>query len=273
MLHCVQHDNAVSSIGYNGEETRTMTFQEHAVNTISERLAAVQERIAAAARQAGRDPGDVRLIAVTKTHPPEVVRSAFEIGCRDFGENRVQEAEGKIDALADIRAEVQWHLIGHLQATRPSALPRCLIWCIHLTADHWRRRSTAMPLAADRRLPVLLQVNMSGEASKEGFALAGWQDDRAVLDRFVAEVEQIVALPHLDVQGLMTVAPWSDDSGVVQPVFRATRLLRDELASHFSTTDWRHLSMGMTDDFELAIAEGATLVRIGRAIFGERATR
>jgi pyridoxal phosphate enzyme (YggS family) len=250
-----------------------MTIQEHDVNTIGERLAAVQERIAAAARQAGRDPGDVQLIAVTKTHPADVVRSAFAGGCRVFGENRVQEAEGKIDALADVRASVQWHLIGHLQRNKAKKAAALFDLVHSLDSLSLAQTLDRHAAAAGRRLPVLLQVNMSGEANKEGFALAGWQDDHAVLDRFVADVEQIVALPHLDVQGLMTVAPWSDDPGVVQPVFRATRLLRDELARRFSSTDWRHLSMGMTGDFELAIVEGATLVRIGRAIFGERDKR
>jgi pyridoxal phosphate enzyme (YggS family) len=233
----------------------------------------VQERIAVAARQAGRDPGEVRLVAVTKTHPPDVVRSAFASGCHAFGENRVQEAEAKIDALADLRTDVEWHLIGHLQsnkAKRAAALFDLVHSLDSLSLAQMLDRAAA---AAGRRLPVLLQVNMSGEASKEGFALAGWHDDQAVLDRFVADVEQIVALPHVHVQGLMTIAPWSDDPDVVQPVFRATRLLRDELARRFPSTDWRHLSMGMTDDFELAIAEGATLVRVGRAIFGERSRR
>lgn len=249
-----------------------MTFQERDVNTIGERLTAVQERIAAAARQAGRDPNEVRLVAVTKTHPPEVVRAAFASGCRTFGENRVQEAEDKINALADIRADVQWHLIGHLQ--RNKAKKAVALFDLVHSLDSWSLAQTLdhHAAAAGRSVPVLLQVNMSGEASKEGFALAGWQDDRATLERFVADVEQIVALPNLHVQGLMTIAPWSDDPGVVQPVFRATRMLRDELARRFPSTDWQHLSMGMTDDFELAIAEGATLVRIGRAIFGERDT-
>ena len=250
-----------------------MVLQEQHVNDIGERLAVVQERIVTAARQAGRDPGEVRLIAVTKTHPPEVVRSALVSGCHDFGENRVQEAEGKISALADIRADVQWHLIGHLQSNKAKRAATLFDLVHSLDSLSLAQTLDRHAATAGRRLPVLLQVNMSGEASKEGFALADWQDDRAVLDHFVADVEQIVALPHLDVQGLMTVAPWSADPGVVQPVFRATRLLRDELAGQFPSIDWRHLSMGMTDDFELAIAEGATLVRIGRAIFGERVTR
>jgi uncharacterized pyridoxal phosphate-containing UPF0001 family protein len=116
----------------------------------------------------------------------------------------------------------------------------------------------------------LLEVNVSGEASKEGFGLAGWEERPAVLDPFLAEVEPLLALPRLRVRGLMTIAPWSDDPEAARATFRSTRRLRDELARRFPRGDWSELSMGMTDDFAVAIEEGATLVRVGRAIFGER---
>ena len=119
-------------------------------------------------------------------------------------------------------------------------------------------------------LPVLLQVNVSGEATKEGFALSGWDGRPERLAAFCAEVEQILALPHLAVRGLMTIAPWGDDPEEARPAFRATWRLRDELARRYPAADWSQLSMGMTDDFEVAIEEGATIVRVGRAIFGER---
>jgi uncharacterized pyridoxal phosphate-containing UPF0001 family protein len=121
-------------------------------------------------------------------------------------------------------------------------------------------------------LPILLQVNVSGEDSKEGFALADWEQQPAVLEAFMAEVEALLALTQLRVRGLMTIAPWGDDPEQARPTFRAARRLRDVLARRFPQNDWSALSMGMTDDFEVAIEEGATIVRVGRAIFGARAT-
>jgi len=116
----------------------------------------------------------------------------------------------------------------------------------------------------------LLQVNVSGEASKDGFVLAGWEQRPELRDSFFAEVERLLALPHLRVGGLMTIAPWGEDPEAARPTFRSTRRLRDALARRFPAADWSALSMGMTDDFEVAIEEGATIVRVGRAIFGER---
>ncbi|GAB4201830.1 MAG: YggS family pyridoxal phosphate-dependent enzyme [Roseiflexaceae bacterium] len=240
------------------------------MSAIAEQLALIQERIAAAARQAGRDPGSVTLIGVSKTHPPETVGAALAAGLTHFGENRVQEAEGKIAALAGRRADMAWHLIGHLQSNKAKKAA-ALFDLIH-SLD-----SLALAQALDRhagalgrRLPVLLQVNVSGEASKDGFALAGWEERPAVLEGFYAELEPLLALPQLEVRGLMTIAPLSDDPAAALATFRSTRRLRDALGRRFPQARWGELSMGMTDDFEEAIAEGATMVRIGRAIFGSR---
>jgi len=262
---------------------------------IAERIERVHERIAAAARRAGRAPDEVRLVGVTKTHPAEVVAAALAAGLRDFGENRVQEAEPKIAALAADRASITWHLIGHLQsnkAKRAAGLFDLIhsVDSLHLaealdrqaageTRD--KRQETEDEVASIQSrisglmspisgLPILLQVNVSGEASKEGFDLAGWDERPAQLDEFLGQVEQIMALPHLAVRGLMTIAPWSDDPEAALPTFRSARRLRDALARRFPSADWAALSMGMTDDFEVAIEEGATIVRVGRAIFGER---
>jgi hypothetical protein len=239
---------------------------------LEERIAAIRERIAAAARRAGRDPAAVRLIGVTKTHGPEVVAQALAAGLRDFGENRVQEAETKIAALADERERINWHLIGHLQGNKARRAAG-LFDCIH-SID-----SLALAQALDRhagaqgrRIPVLLQVNVSGEESKEGFALAGWEEYTAIRDAFAQQVAVIRELEHLAVCGLMTIAPLAEHPEQARPIFRATRRLRDILAARFPTDDWSQLSMGMTDDFEVAIEEGATLVRVGRAIFGSRPT-
>lgn len=237
--------------------------------SIAERLARVQERVAAAARAAGRDPASVTLVAVSKTQPPEVVAAAIAAGARDLGENRVQEAAAKLAALGAHRAAARWHLIGHLQ--RNKARPAAELFDLVQSVDSLRlAEALARAVPAGRRLPVLLQVNVSGEASKEGFALAGGLANRAGLAALLAEVEQIAALPALDVRGLMTVAPIVAHPEQARPVFRALRDLRDELARRVPAARWDDLSMGMTDDFEAAIAEGATIVRVGRAIFGER---
>lgn len=258
------------------------------MSTIAARIDAVHERIAAAARRAGRAPEEVRLVGVTKTQPPEAVAEAIVAGLRDLGENRVQEAEPKIAALSDAHPDVRWHLIGHLQSNkaRRAAALFDLVHSVdspHLAAaldrhvvEQTRRQgdketsSDMLPVSLSPCLPILLQVNVSGEATKEGFGLAGWEQRPDLLGAFFGQVEQILALPRLEVRGLMTIAPWGDDPAAARPVFRSLRRLRDELARRFPSAGWAALSMGMTDDFEVAIEEGATLVRVGRAIFGER---
>lgn len=239
---------------------------------ISANIAAIRARIAAAAQRAGRPADEITLIAVTKMHPAELIELALAAGMTDCGENRVQEADEKIMRLHD--RSVRWHLIGHLQRNKARRAV-ALFDMIH-SVDSVRLAETLDRLVgeerarAGERLPILLQVNVSGEASKEGFALAGALQQPALLDEFVRTVEQIAALPRLDVQGLMTVAPYSDDPADARPTFRALRLLRDELARRVPQASWQQLSMGMTGDFEVAIEEGATLVRVGRAIFGAR---
>jgi pyridoxal phosphate enzyme (YggS family) len=267
------------------------------METIALRIESVRERIAAAARRAGRSPDQITLVGVSKTHPPELVAQALAAGLHDFGENRVQEAEPKIAALAGERNAITWHLIGHLQSNKAKraaglfdlvhsvdslALAQALARGFETSrqADKETKSvfstnslSPSLPVSQSPHLPVLLQVNVSGEASKDGFDLAGWQARPDLLDRFFAEVEQIMALPNLRVGGLMTIAPWSDDPAAARPTFRSTLLLRDALAKRFPSADWSVLSMGMSDDFEVAIAEGATIVRVGRAIFGARELR
>lgn len=240
------------------------------MNGIAERLALIQERIAAASRRANRRPETVKLVGVTKTHPAEVVRLALAAGVHDVGENRVQEAEAKIDALVAERQRLTWHLIGHLQ-TNKAKKAVALFDLIH-SVDSLRLAQALDRYAGEqgRRLSILLQVNVSGEATKEGFALARWDERPALVEPFSAEVGRILELPNLAVRGLMTIAPWSADPEAARPTFRATRRLRDLLARRFPAAEWHDLSMGMTDDFEVAIEEGATIVRVGRALFGAR---
>jgi hypothetical protein len=239
---------------------------------IAHHIEAVRGRIAAAARRAGRQPDAITLVAVTKTHPPQVVQQAIAAGVIHLGENRVQEAQEKIAALQAERARVRWHLLGHLQRNKAKAA--LSLFDSIQTLDSLRLAETlnhqAQQATPAQPFPVLLQVNVSGEASKEGFALPGGLENHERLSGFMAQVAEVLALPHLQVRGLMTIAPYSDDPQTARPVFRRLRLLRDDLARRFPAADWSQLSMGMSSDFEVAIEEGATIVRIGRALFGER---
>lgn len=246
-------------------------------------LAHVRERIALAARRAGRDPAEVTLVAVTKTHPVAVVQEAFRAGLRHFGENRVEEGRSKIPAFGEwlaasteVAQGATWHMIGHVQS-RKAADVLAHFDVVHSVdslklAERLNRLAErdAASLAGRLPMPILLECNVSGEASKYGFALSQWREDRDLRSAFFDIVRRITHLPHLRLQGLMTMAPIVPVPEQSRPVFLALRALRDALVEEFPDLEWRHLSMGMTDDFEVAIEEGATLVRIGRAIFGPR---
>ncbi|NJN16533.1 MAG: YggS family pyridoxal phosphate-dependent enzyme [Oscillochloris sp.] len=240
------------------------------MSTIADRIAHVRARIAEAAEQAGRRPADITLVTVTKTHPPERIAEAIAAGSLDLGENRVQEAIAKIATLAADHSRLRWHLIGHLQRNKARVAVESFD-LIH-SVDSLRLAETLNRHASDlgRRLAILLQLNVSGEASKEGFDLSGGLRNHAALDQFLPQIEAILALPALEICGLMTIAPIVEDLDAARPVFAELRTVRDELARRYPNADWHALSMGMTDDFPAAIAEGATIVRVGRAIFGER---
>jgi pyridoxal phosphate enzyme (YggS family) len=239
---------------------------------IAHNLARVQERITQAALRVGRDPAEVTLVAVAKTFPAQAVVAAYQSGLLHFGENRVEEAVTKIPAVhaAIPGPSPTWHMVGHVQSRKARAVVAHFD-CVH-SVDRLKvaRRLSRFAREAGRTLPVLLECNVSGEEAKFGFDLPGWQRDEARRKAFFAAVEQILALPALAVQGLMTMAPLVADPETVRPVFASLRGLLDALRDRFPAQDWRHLSMGMTDDFEVAIEEGATMVRIGRAVFGPR---
>ena len=218
--------------------------------TIEQNVRYVERSIAGACERAGRSPDEVTLIAVTKTIGIPAIEAAFNAGIRNFGENRVQEAQPKIEQLASLRPSLIWHMVGHLQTNK--AKTAMDIFDIIHSVDSLRLAET-LSQHSQSKLPVLIEVNVSGEATKSGFLLP--EVDEAV--------KRIGRLPNIEVEGLMTIAPWGSDAEEVRPIFRRLRQLGDALGL-------RHLSMGMTDDFEVAIEEGATLVRIGRAIFGER---
>ena len=232
--------------------------------TLEDNLHSVQERMAAAAARAGRDPAQITLVAVTKTQSQEVIRAAYDLGLRHFGENRVEEAEAKLGGLPE---DINWHMIGHIQSRKAKRVVP-LFHLVH-SVDSVKLARRLDRLCEDRPepFPILLECNVSGEVAKYGFAAQAWSEDKAQHDALLTAVKDIAALPNLRVQGLMTMAPIVADPEETRPVFIRLRKLRDMLSQAFPRTDWRHLSMGMTDDFEVAIEEGATLIRVGRAIF------
>lgn len=229
---------------------------------LPDNLARIQDRIANAAARAGRDVSTITLVAVSKTHPVERLLAAYELGVRHFGENRVEEAVTKLPAFRQSVGDpaVVFHMIGHVQSRKAGDVA-AMFDRVH-SVDSVKLAQRLARFTA-RPLPILLEVNVSGEVSKYGF-------DGARRDELLGAVEAIAQLPDLQLDGLMTMAPIVDDPQRTRPVFRALREVRDELEARCSTVKLPQLSMGMTDDFEIAIEEGATLVRIGRAIFGER---
>jgi PLP dependent protein len=223
---------------------------------IAARRGEIEARIAAACERAGRDPADVTLVAVTKTHPVASIAAALAAGLTHFGENRVQELAAKRAALPE--ASATWHLIGHVQTNKARDAVRSAD-LVHGVDSARLAEALARRAEADgRRLPVLVQVNVSGEASKQGCS----PEDAAAL------VAVVAALPELHLDGLMTLAAPADDPETIRPQFRLLRTLRDRL----QTPDLALpvLSMGMSGDYEVAVEEGATHVRIGTALFGAR---
>jgi len=219
-------------------------------------LRAVQQRIEAACARAGRGPGSVTLVAVTKGQPPEVVCAAAALGLSLFGENKVQEAKAKIPGCP---GRLRWHLVGHLQSNKCRDAVGMFEMVQSVDSLHLAEELNKRADQAAKTLPVLLEVNAVGEASKFGYRP----------EQLLAELGRINALPRLEIHGLMTVPPWAPDAEKVRPVFRQMRELK-ERCEQLLGAPLPHLSMGMTGDFEVAIEEGATLVRIGTALFGER---
>ena len=224
------------------------------------RLQEVRSRIDAAAQRCKRDSAEVKLLVVSKSHSAETIKCAIEAGVTDLGENRVQEADEKISKVG--RTAARWHLIGHLQSNKARRAVGLFDVIHSLDSVELAQRLDRMCAEEGReQLPVLIQMNLAKEASKSGI-------DKQELTELV---ETVTRCSHLSLAGLMTVPPFYDDTERVRPVFRALRELRDELNSQkVFTAGPGELSMGMTNDFPVAIEEGATIVRIGTAIFGER---
>lgn len=226
--------------------------------TIAANLERVRERMARAAERAGRRPGDITLIAVSKTFPAEAIRAAYELGLHDFGENRVQEWEAKLAALGDLR-DATWHLIGHLQSNKARKAAQLFHRVDSVDSLSLAQKLEAAAHAEGKRLEVLIEVHLGGEESKSGAAVA----------ELPALAEAILPLSNLDLRGLMAVPPFAENAEDVRRYFRELRELRDDLQRR-TGRELPVLSMGMSHDFEVAIEEGATEIRVGTGIFGER---
>lgn len=229
--------------------------------TIAVKLEAVHSRIQAACLRSGRDASAVTLVAVSKTQPFAAIAAAYAAGQRDFGENRLEELWPKAEEaerrnLSDIR----WHMIGTIQGRKASQAVGPFVLIHAVDREKIARRLSDAAEAAGVVMDALLEVNVSGEQSKHGFAP----------EEALAAAPSLSMMHGIRVRGLMTMAPLVDDVELTRPVFRGLRALRDELAQRWPDAGWRQLSMGMTNDFEVAIEEGATIVRIGSAIFGPR---
>jgi pyridoxal phosphate enzyme (YggS family) len=230
--------------------------------SITESLARVQERIVAASLRSGRRPEETTLLAVSKNFPPEQIRAAYDAGLRIFGENRVQEFAGKIASLSDLR-DAEWHMIGHLQTNKAAQAADLFSHVDSVDSVRLARKLNSAAIDLGKKIPVLIEINIGAEAAKSGVA-----PDSAELEELLNAPPE---LPSLDFRGLMTVPPYDDDPEQSRPYFRKMRQLFDHIGARaLPAIQMVTLSIGMSHDYEIAIEEGATCVRIGTAIFGER---
>lgn len=230
--------------------------------SISTNLAQVREHIERAARRAGRSSSDVALMGVTKTHPPELIREAYAAGLCLFGENRMQEFAAKAAQLADL-GESEWHMIGHLQTNKAAKAVELFAAVDSVDSVKVAEKLDASARKLNKKLPVLIEINVGGESAKSGVAPESQE--------FETLLQSAPRFEALEFRGLMTVPPFTDDPEGARPFLRKLRDLRDVIAARkLPTLDMDVLSMGMSHDFQVAIEEGSTCVRVGTAIFGER---
>jgi len=230
--------------------------------SIAENLARVRERIDVAAHRAQRRPEEIKLMAVSKTFPAERIREAYDAGLQLFGENRVQEFASKADSLRDLH-DAEWHLIGHLQTNKAAKAAELFVAIDSVDSVRLAQKLDVSAQQLGKKLEVLIEINVGGEAAKSGVA-----PESGELEELLSAAPK---LDHLEFRGLMTVPPFADDPAEARPYFRKLRELRDQIAARrLPAVDMRALSMGMSHDFEFAIEEGSTCVRVGTAIFGDR---
>jgi len=230
--------------------------------SIADNIARVREQIRVAAARVGRNPSDITLMAVSKTFPTELIREAYQAGIRDFGENRVQEFAGKADALRDL-ADARWHMIGHLQSNKAGKAAELFHTVDSVDSLKLAQKLNEAAGTVVKRLSLLIEVNVGGEAAKSGVAVHS------------QELEDLLAaahdFEHLEIRGLMTIPPFAEDARLARPFFRQLRELRERIATRgIPGVPMDVLSMGMSHDFAVAIEDGSTCVRVGTAIFGQR---
>ena len=224
---------------------------------IDDHLHVVTERIQTACQRAGRDPKEVELVLVTKEVEPQRIDAAYKLGIRNFGENRVQELVAKREKLPK---DIKWHFIGHLQTNKVKLLVGQVVLIHSCDRMGLAQELDKQAEKRNQKIDLLIQVNSSGEKTKQGFSPEAVEQ----------AASEIVKLKHLNVRGLMTIGPNTEDQARIRNSFRSLRKLQDRLRDSVPNTDWHYLSMGMSSDFELAIEEGANLLRIGSAVFGPR---
>jgi PLP dependent protein len=230
--------------------------------SIAENIARIREQISAAAKRVHRDADGIKLMAVSKTFPPELIHKAYAAGLRSFGENRVQEFTGKIESLKDLQ-DAEWHMIGHLQTNKAAKAVGLFSAVDSVDSLRLAEKLNAAAEEAGKQLPVLIEINVGGEAAKTGIAAESQEFEDILL--------AAPRLKNVTIQGLMTVPPYTDDPEGARPYFRKLRELRDHIAGrNLPNINMGMLSMGMSHDFVVAIEEGSTCVRVGTAIFGER---
>jgi len=225
---------------------------------VTENLPRVQEAIEAAATKVGRNPGDITLVAITKAHPVEALEAALSAGLRDLGENRIEELEWKVGLLG--REAATWHMVGHVQSRKAKEAAGLADLVHSVDTLKLAKRISGFALEWGQPVPVLVQANLSSEESKSGFSK----------ETLLEGLHEILELGGLEVRGLMTMAPFTEDEGILRMVFSGLRRIHED-AGKLPGYKGKELSMGMTNDFELAVEEGSTMVRIGTALFGERA--
>lgn len=237
---------------------------------IAENIARIRENIATACAKAQRDPAGVTLVAVSKRKPTTDILVALEAGVQHFGENRVNEAREKVPFINQQAGQKPiWHMIGHVQSRKAKVVVPLFDVVESVDSVEIAQKLSQLAEARDKVLPILLEMNISGEETKQGFAAFNWQADAAIKDALWDNIRAVLALPALEVRGLMTMAPFYDRIEDTRPIFAGLSEMHQAIKDDFDVT-MAELSMGMTNDYPVAIEEGATMIRIGRAIFGER---
>lgn len=240
--------------------------------TVQERLLQVQQQLADACQAAGRSPEAVTLVGVSKTQPAEAVLAAYQAGLRDFGENRPEEAAAKIEQVnATVTGGTpRWHMIGHVQSRKARLIVPHFAMVHSLDSIKLAGKFDRLAGDAGKILGVLLECNISGEAAKAGWHVQDWENNQTRRESLWNDIQSMLGMSGIRICGLMTMAPIVADPEMTRPVFAGMQRLQTALRQDFPQADWSELSMGMSDDFPVAISEGATIVRIGRAIFGAR---